>query len=601
MLIVAALCLIGMVTFGVLYFKHPSVESQSIISYILPPEKLSFANTSGTTGEGQMALSPDGTMMAFIATDSSSKTHLMVRALNSLNAKELPTTEGAYFPFWSDDGRNIGFFQSGKLKKIEASGGPSVTVCDAADGRDGSWNRDGIIIFSPSFDTPIHQVPASGGTSTAVTKLDSSHHEHSHRWASFLPDGKHFLYFARASLGGVEREEDAVVVASLDGKVNKRLMTAKGNVKYASGYLLYLREKTLMAQPFDPDKLEFVGDAVPVAEPVEYDLNYNRSCFSISQNGLLVYQGGSGQGGFQLEWYDRTGKSLGKIAEPAEYGIASLSPDGKQIAFDVYDAQTRNRDIWLFEIARGLKTRFTFDPSVDGNPVWSPDGSRILFNSDRKGHIDLFQKTTSGAGEEEVLLESPLPKSPTDWSSNGKFIAYSVTDPKTKTDTWILPMDPEGAGGDRKPFAFLQTEFDEGGAQFSPDMRWIAYGSNESGTFELYVRPFLGADGQPVTNQTRKWQVSSGGFFSFKWNRNGKELVYQTPDNKIMSAEVKANGTSFEVGVVKTLFEMKAKGLVGFGDVTADGQKFLMALQVGGQSVPPLTLVTNWDKELKKK
>ncbi|MBI3765553.1 MAG: PD40 domain-containing protein, partial [Ignavibacteriales bacterium] len=581
------------------FFKRPPAEVQSVISFILPPEKLAFANASGDGGEGEFALSPDGTMLAFVASDSSGKTHMVVRALNSLNVKELPTTEGASYPFWSPDNRYIAFFQSGKLKKIEAAGGPSVTICDVSNGRSGSWNQDGVILFSPTPDSPIHQVPASGGVPIAVTKLDTSRHERSHRWSYFLPDGKHFLYFARASFGGVEREEDALVIASLDGKVNERLMPAKGNVAYASGYLIYLREKTLMAQPFNLDKLEFNGDAVPTAEPVEYDLNYNRAVFSVSQNGLLLYQASNQQGGFQLEWFDRTGKSLGKVAEPAEYGGVALSPDGKQIAFDVYDVQSRNRDIWLYDIARALKTRFTFDPSVDETPIWSPDGGSILFHSDRKGHYDLFKKTTSGAGVEEVLVESPQVKFPTDWSSDGKFITYGEVDRKTKADIWILPLD-----GEHKPFIFLQTEFDESGALFSPDMHWLTYGSNESGNNELYVRPFLGADGQPVLNQTRKWQVSTNGISptsSVRWNRNGKEIFYFTTDNKLMSVEVKASGSSFDVGAVSPLFEIKTKGIVAFVDVTADGQKFLFGTQVGGQTVPPLTLVTNWDKELKKK
>ena len=318
--IVAALVFfIGTVTFGVLYFKRPSTEVQTINSYILPPEKLTFATQSGGVGGGHLALSPDGSMLAFVAADSSGKTHLMVRALNALNAKELPATEGASYPFWSPDNRYIGFFQSGKMKKIEASGGPSVTICDAPDGRGGSWNQDGVIIFSNASD-PIYEVPAAGGTATAVTKLDTSRNEKTHRWPHFLPDGKHFLYFSRSSFGGVEREEDALFVASLDGKVNKRLMPAKGNVVYASGYLIYLREKTLMAQPFDAGKLETSGDAIPIAEPVEYDLDFNRAVFSASQNGILIYQAGSAQTGFQLEWFDRTGTSLGKIAEPADYG-----------------------------------------------------------------------------------------------------------------------------------------------------------------------------------------------------------------------------------------------------------------------------------------
>jgi len=596
-IVAASFFFICAATFGVLYFKRPSTEVQTVNSYILPPDKLMFATQSSGVGEGHLALSPDGSMLAFVAADSSGKTHLMVRAFNTLNAKDLPTTEGVFYPFWSPDNRYIGFFQSGKMKKIEASGGPSVTICDASDGRGGSWNQDGVIIFSPNAAAPIYQVPAAGGTVTAVTKLDTSRRESSHRWSHFLPDGKHFLYFSRYSFGGVEREEDACVVASLDGKVNKRLMSAKGNVVYASGYLIYLRERTLMAQPFDVDKLEISSDAIPIAESVEYNLGFNRAVFSVSQNGMLVYQASSIQSGFQLEWFDRLGKSLGKIAEPAVYSAVAISPDGKKLAFDVNRSQ--NMDIWIYDIARGLPIRFTFDPFADQYPVWSPDGSHIVFSSDRRGYLDLYQKTTSGAGVEEILLQSLDQKFPLDWSTDGKFIAYAAYESKGMGDLWILPL-----AGDRKPFSFLQTEFEEYLCQFSPDMRWVSYGSNESGSWELYVRPFIGEDRKPIMNQTRKWQVSTNGIspnYLCRWNKNGKEIFYFTNDNKMMVAEIKASGSTFDVGAVQPLFEVKMKGIVSFYDVTADGQKFLMGIQVSGQSVHALTLVTNWDAGLKKR
>jgi len=586
--------------FIVFYFLRGSPEQQVVRSYILPPDRFSFATQSADAGDGELALSPDGTMLAFVGADSSGKTYLMVRPLNSLDSRELPSTESAYYPFWSPDNRYIGFFQSGKLKKIEATGGPPVTICDALDARGGSWNQDGVIIFSPTAYGPLYQVSAAGGNPSIITAFDTTRHERSHRWPSFLPDGKHFLFFARASFGGVEREEDALGIGSLDGKVNKRLMPAKSNVEYASGSLVYLREKTLMAQPFNPSSLELTGDPTPVAEPVEYDLNYNRVVLTTSHNGILIYQASTVQTGFQLEWYSRDGKSLGSVASPADYGNAFLSPDGQKIAFDVYDSQSRNRDIWLYEISRGIKTRFTFDPSVDEIPIWSPDGARIVFHSDRRGHYDLFQKTTSGAGAEEILLESPDQKFPLDWSSDGRFILYTTNDPKTRQDLWILPLL-----GNRKPIPFLRTEFDEDLAQLSPDMRWIAYRSNESGDWELYVRPFLGLDEKIATDQSRKWQISTNGLSSVSqnrwWSRDGRQIFYFSNDNKMMSVDVKANGSSFEIGAVKPLFGMDAKGLVSYLDIASDAQTFLMAVGVGGRLNLPLTVVTNWDKELKRK
>jgi len=596
----AILFLVCAVVLAMMVLKQNNTDSVPVRSYILAPDKMNFAEQSGTAGEGHIALSPDGTMLVFVAADSSGKTRLMLRQLNNLTAKELPETEGAFYPFWSPDNRFIGFFETGKMKKIEAAGGPPVTVCEASDARGGSWGPDGTIIFTPTAGDPLYRVSSAGGTPVPLTKLDSTHQERSHRWPHFLPDGNRFLYFARASFGGVEREEDELVAGSLDGKTEKRIIAAKGNVEFSNGNLLYLRENTIMAQPFDEKKLEITGDPVPLAEPVEYDLNYNRAVFSSSRNGLLVYQQSNTQNGWKLEWYDRSGKPLGTIGDPAQYGYGFISPDGKKIAYDIYDPQSRNRDVWIYDLTRQIKTRFTFDPSVDELAVWSPDGGRIIFHSDRKGHYDLFQKTTSGAGGEEILLESPDPKFPLDWSSDGKFFLYSNTDPKTKSDLWILPLT-----GDKKPMPFLRSDFDEDLAQFSPDMRWIAYRSNESGNWELYVRPFLGPDGTIALDQSRKWQISTNGISTLSsnrwWGRDGLNLYYLSADNKMMTVDVKSTATTLEVGTVTPLFEMKTTSAIALNDFTADAQRFLMSLSVGNQGSLPLTLITSWDKELKKK
>ncbi|MFI5251682.1 MAG: protein kinase [Bacteroidota bacterium] len=595
--LISIVCLIGFSVFAGLYLKRQNIDPQMVQSYILPPENSSFATHSGNTGEGHLALSPDGSMLAFVCADSAGKTHLMVRPLNSIDAKELPSTQEAGYPFWSPDNRYIGFFQGGKLKKIEASGGPSLTICDAADGRGASWNQDGIIILAPNPAGPIYQVSEAGGTPVAITKFDTTRHTHSHRWPFFLPDGKHFLYFSRSSFGGVEREEDALYTASLDGKDNKRLIPAKANVAYVSGMLIYLSDKTLMAQRFQPDKLELIGEAKPIAEPIEYDLDYNRAIFTVSQNGILCYQSRSTKVGWQLEWLDRKGNLVGKIGEPAQIGSAALSPDEKKIAYDVYDPQSKNKDIWIYELARGIKTRFTFDPSVDELPNWSPDGSKIIFHSDRKGHYDLYQKTTDGEGSEDVLLESPEAKFPYDFSSDGKYFTYSANDSHTGSDIWILPLT-----GDRKPIRLVQSEFDDDVSHFSRDMRWISYRSNESGNYELYVRPFLDAEGKIATTQARKWQISVNGIAvnsSEEWSKNGKEFYYLSQDNKFIAVEVRTNGSSFEIGNSNELFDVKSNTAISFVDASADGNKFLFIVTVGGEVHPPITLVTNWDKELK--
>ncbi len=593
----AALFLASSIFLAVMFLRHPVAGVLSVRSFILPPDKMYFAAQSGTAGEGQIALSPDGTMLAFVAADSSGKTSLMLRELNNLAARELPETEGAYYPFWSPDNRFIGFFDKGKLKKIEAAGGPPVTICEATDARGGSWGADGTIVFAPTATDPLYKVSAAGGTPVQLTTFDSSHHERSHRWPHFLPDGKNFLYFGRASFGGVEREDDELIVSSLDGKTAKRLIPGKGNVEYSSGYLLYLRENTIMAQPFDDKALQVAGDPIPVAEPVEYDLDYNRAVYSSSRNGNLIYQASKVQTGWQLGWYARDGKQLNNLGEPAQYGYAVISPDGNRVAYDIYDPQSRNRDIWIHDLIRNIRTRFTFDPSVDETPVWSSDGSRIIFHSDRRGHYDLFEKTTSGAGGESLLLESPDPKFPLDWSSDGKYFLYSNTDPKTKSDLWILPL-----AGDRKPIPFLRSDFDEDLAQFSPDMHWIAYRSNESGNWELYVRPFIGADGKIALDEARKWQISTNGVSTISsnrwWSRDGLHMYYLSADNKMMIVDVRAAGSALEVGNVAVLFDVKSAGAVEALDFTADGQRFLLASSVGSEGSTPLTLVTAWDKNL---
>ncbi len=367
--IVAVLLLLGMVTFAVLYFNRPSADIQIVRSYILPPEKSNFANQSGGQAGGHIALSPDGTMLAFVAVDSSGRSRLWVRHLNALDAQPMSETEGAYYPFWSPDNRFIGFFAAGKMKRIEASGGPPFTICDALAGRGGSWNEDGVILFSPTAGEVIYQVSAAGGAPTAVTQFDTTRHERTHRWAQFLPDGNRFLYFARTTTTGAGSEDDAIRVGSLDGKTDKRLLPSHANAFYASGYILFLRERTLMAQPFNAKNLELTGDAAPVAEQVQFDNSFSRGGFTVSQGGTLAYQGGSGQSGSELLWYDRNGRKVDSLGEPAEYFAPRASRDGKKVAMTLYDPKARNLDIWTYDLTRRIRTRFTFDQAVDNNPI----------------------------------------------------------------------------------------------------------------------------------------------------------------------------------------------------------------------------------------
>jgi len=582
---ITALLLLAALPFVIAYIQRAPLTTRAVRSFILPPEKSIF-NFVGLNA-GPVTVSPDGRRLAFVASASEGRNLLWVRPLDALSAQQLAGTEGAFHPFWSPDSRFLGFFADGKLKKIDAAGGPPITLCEAPMGRGGTWNLNGVIIFAPNNTGALHRVSASGGASSEVTKLDEARGELSHRWPCFLPDGRHFLYLGRGSILS-EGETAAICVASLDSQGSKLLLRANSNTAYTQGHLLYLREGALLAQPFDAKRLETTGDAFPIAEQIQHIPALGRGVFSVSENGVLAYQTGSATGNLQLTWFDRSGKPLGVLDDPAPNANPKLSPDGKRLAVVITDPQTGHPDIWLYELARGIKTRFTFDPAGEREPIWSPDGSRIVFTSNRKGHFDLYQKSANGAGSEELLLESNFDKAPSSFSPDGRFLLYSAVDPKTKADLWVLPL-----GGDRKPFPFLQTEFTESFGQFSPDGRWIAYRSDESRGGEIYVAPFPGPGGQR--------QVSTAGGRQPRWRGNGKELFYLSPDDKMMAAEVNGQGATLEVGAVRPLFEARQSVTGGFlYDVTGDGQRFLINAAVEQKASSPIILVQNWTVDSKR-
>lgn len=384
-------------------------------------------------------------------------------------------------------------------------------------------------------------------------------------------------------------------MASLDSADRKLLLNADSqNVLYSRGHLLFLRETTLMAQPFDPRRLVSTGDAFPVAEQIQTTgTNPPYGVFSASENGVLAYLTGSAAAGSQLVWFDRTGKQTGVLGDAARYSDLELSPDGKQASVAIQDQAPKGRDIWLYDVGRGLRTRFTFDQADESASIWSPDGSRIVFSSRRKGHLNLYEKASSGAGGEEVLFEDNLDKYPVSWSPDGRFVLYEAIGTSTGFDLSILPLS-----GDRKPIPFLNTKFNEAGGRFSPDGRWIAYVSDESGKNEVYVAPF------PATGA--KWQISTGGGNSPRWRRDGSEIFYRTlgnVDRKLMAAAVNGKGGSFEAGVVKPLFTMRALVVAAAGytyDVSADGQRFLVNTPPEQTATAPITVVVNWQAGLKK-
>ena len=584
---VAAVAVVAAIILGIVlvssYFRRSTPQAAAAVTrfLILPPEKADYL--------GSPVISPDGRLIIFTARDASGKESLWIRPLDSLDAHPLPGTEmlgSGSLPFWSPDSRSIGFFAGGKLKRIDVSGGPAQTLCDAPGNGGGTWNREGVIVFMRNnLGDGLYRVSSTGGTPTPVTTLDKSHNEIGHAWPRFLPDGRHFLFL---SLGNLQ-EKTAIFVGSLDSKETKLLLNAQSNMAYAPpGYLLFAREQTLMAQGFNADRLELTGEAVPVAEGIGRALSTGSIFFSVSETGLLVYRSSQLAAGSQLVWFDRAGKQLGTLGAPGGYAAIRLSPDGKHVALQRPDDEKRTLDIWLIELAHGTPTRLTFDPAIDAYPIWSPDGSHIAFASTREGLANLYQKLSGGAGGDELLFKSDDPKLPTDWSPDGRYLLYQDRSQKD-LDLWVLPLF-----GERKPMVFLQTDFAEQYARFSPDGRWIVYVSNESGKTEVYVRSFPDSGG--------KWQISNGGGAQPHWRRDGKELFYLSPDKKLMAVEVNGSSGTFQSAIPKPLFDLHVNSTDRFSDydVTADGQRFLVNTVVEQNARSPVTVVMNWTADLKK-
>jgi Tol biopolymer transport system component len=470
---------------------------------------------------------------------------------------------------------------------VDVSGAPPLAICDAPNGRSGSWNKDGVILFSPDTTAGIHRVAAGGGAATAVTKLDESRSETTHRWAEFLPDGRHFFYMAGSHISGTKSVANAVYIGALDSKEKTLLLQVRSNVVYASGQLLYMRERVLLAQPFDAARLRLMGDPVPIADGVVYDTNFFRGAFAASQNGVLLYATGGSGTKKRLVWYDRGGKAGASVGDDAQYEGIALSRDGKRLAAAITDPGTGIPDVWIGDAARGAQNRFTFGQAPSGAPVWSPEGDRVAYaRVEKQLQTGIFVKPASGAGQEEALLHFNERGFPNSWSPDGRFLALDVVKagPRTKEDVWILPLS-----GDRKPYPFLATDFKESLPQFSPDGRWMLYISDESGRDEAYVVPFPGPGG--------KWQVSSGGAAVAIWNPAGGEIFYLSSDSTAMSVEVKAGAGGLEAGVPKQLF--RAEGSEG-GDVSPDGQRFLLIVRPEGTKTPSVMFVSNWTGGLKK-
>ncbi len=570
---------------GYEYAMNAMQPQEVVKSYINPQEGFRYANYVG----GQFALSPDGTKLAYAAVDTTagSKRQLWIQSLNSLSAISLPGTENARFPFWSPDSRYVAFFDDNNLKKILATGGPALTLCKADQGRGGSWNKEGLILFSPEQDEVIHKVASAGGESVPITVKDTIFDDYTHRWVQFMPDGDHFIFHARTgSPGGSDK--DATCLSSLsEGKVT-RLFKARSNAVYANGHILYNNENILMSIGFDENSFELIGEAVPLAEKVSYIKRWSKGIFTTSNNGKLIYRSGEVASGSQLYIQNRQGDILDSVGSKETQYVPALSPDEKFVASEITDEGSSKVDIWIYNLQRGIKTRFTFDSTDQSASVWSPDGSQIAFAHEKEnGGIDIVVKNSNGTGKEKILYESEYESFPFSWSSDGRFIAFMIDEPNYGNDIWILPLDTT-----KEAYPFLNTPFQELLPMFSPDGRWLAYFANESGKMEVYVTAFPQAGS--------KWQVSINTGVAPRWSADGKELFFVNDINNMLSvAEVDGTGSSFEVGKVTELFKLNTTQGTGF-DVFKDGQRFLTNQLGETKNESPVILVQNWPAELEE-
>jgi eukaryotic-like serine/threonine-protein kinase len=462
----AALVAAIFLTAAAVFFYHPAQPARSIRAVIDPPEKTTF-NLTGDSA-GPPVASPDGTYVAFATTSTDGKTALWVRLTSSVEARELPGTDSATFPFWSPDSRSLGFFADGKLKTVDLEGGSTQIICDVPLGRGGAWGADGVILFSPAPTAPLLRVSAGGGTPVAITKLDAAMHT-SHRWPSFLPDGKHFLYIALHH-DAAKSGNNTLYYASVDGRENRALFRSQTNAIYASGFLVFGRGDQIVAQPFNPSTGTLTGELQNVAKGVMNDASTWHMDASASNDGLLVFGSGA-SGDLELVWMDRSGKITTIADKLPDLQSAVLSPQGDRVALQMNAGQT---DIWVLDLTRGVRTRVTFGPVGNVSPLWSPDGKWIAYSSAQSGHFAICRKPSDGSGAEECLLNVEQQPGLHDWSRDGKYLLYSL--PVTggaSRQIFALPLE-----GEHKPSMVVERG---AGGKLSPDGRWLAYQSAESG------------------------------------------------------------------------------------------------------------------------
>jgi eukaryotic-like serine/threonine-protein kinase len=579
------IAVLAVIALGAMFWRQTMAQRNAPVlrMTILPPDKATFEFLNFAAPP---AISPDGTRVVFGAVEPGKTRTLWVRSLDSFVPQQIAGTEGAMFPFWSSDGRFIGFFTDNALKKVEIGGGAPVVICSVIDGRGASWSPDGSTILFAGRYTPIYRVSSGGGSPVQITKLGER--ESTHRWPEFLPDGRHFLYLG--ALNGNDDPSNAIYVGAIDGTASKVLTTNADDPHYLNGCLIFVRDRVLTAQHFDAKKLTATGDAIPLKEQqIEVTPLMSRSVIAISAAGTLVYEPGSTLTASQLMWFDRSGKALATVGESAPYSGVVIAPDEKAVLASLSASAGPQRNVWSIDLVRGIKSRVTFN-AIDTNPIWSPDGRRMIYTTFSGSRFRFVMRDVTTAAEETLLEdESVGVPAVTSWSSDGQRILYSSGGRTTRSDIGWMSLT------DRKPHVYLATDFVETSARFSPDGKWVAYQSNETGKVEMYIAPF------PPTGA--KWQVTTGGGVVPRWRSDGKELFFALPTvpaATVMAVPVNL-GVTPQIGRAVKLFDFQvAVPSSNMYDVSRDGNRFLVNASTTAAAGPaPLSVVQHFDAELR--
>jgi Tol biopolymer transport system component len=547
----------------------PDAVRPTAIRFTLP-----FPNDTQPLDGAQFAPSPDGTAIALAARGADGQSRLWIRRLSAFDWQELPRTVGAAYPFWSPDGRHVGYFANRRLERVDVENGLTQTIADARDGRGATWGIDGDIVFAPRGTGPLLRVSASGGSPQQVTRLDGAKMEMAHLWPRFLADGRRFTYFATSA-----NRRNASYLADLTADERTLIVSDVAAVP-AGDLLLFSQNRSLMAQRFEggsggrlDDRVETIAGAGAVDAPLASGPGFSASA------DVLIYRNVASPVS-RLVWVDRSGQIAGEIGPPADYRMASLSPDGTRVAVAQGDAGTNTSDLWLLDTMRATSMRLTFGVPQDSTPIWSPDASRIAFVSRRDGRVVLMTTSAAGGGTRQEIGTWPFAVQLTDWSSDGRMLLFTERNPKTGLDVWAMPVM-----GDGKAQAVVQTSSDEFEARLSPDGRWIAYVSNESGINQVYVRSF------PTSGSV--WQVSANGGARPRWQRDGRELLFVTPDGMLTAVAV-SSGAGFAAGVPTPLLPLRAA--TGF-EVSSE-RRFLVPMPDEPNTASQLHVVVNWTSEL---